>query len=406
VPPPGSSDRVPETRSGPHGNGAGDSALTRESSLVRTHLGLGPAEEPDPVPKTTLPDTPEAREAAIAAAKSSLEPSAPVTTTRETPGARKASPPPVPQRVGKVEPPTPAMTASAAGKVIPFPARKDGEEIELTALEESAEGAEEAELGRKRAKGAAKKRQQAEAEPIETVRATPAAAKKLETSTLPSAQREAAAARAAVAREERAPAERDPEKDERVSDEDWHEQFFTEGDAGHYEGGPARIEAAKDEAHEIELEHKQRVSFTPQQVERRARYTRYVSGIVGFLIAVAGVAGIRSWVRSNDAATSAQALEELPPPIVTAAPPEPKPVDTTPTPPEPEPTEVISLDEPEPPVAKEPKPAPPVAAETGPKPVKPKPPPLPKPPPVAEPPPTPPTPPGTGAPPTASFPTE
>ena len=381
VPPPSRSDRVPETMSGPPGDREG------HDSLVRTHLGLGP-DGAEPMPKTTLPDTPEARAAAVAAAKSSVKPSAAEpSTTRETPGARKPPPPPV------------AMLAAAAGKVIPFPARKDEESLDQAVLEELVEDAQEAEGGKSRGAAAPKRKpESAASDPVETVRASPAAVKKVEINTLPSAEREAAAARAEIAKEV------DDEGD-RISDEEVHEDFFTKGDAGHYEGGPALLDAAADEAHEMDLEHAQRVSLTPEQVERRARYTRWVSGVVGFLVAVAAVAVIRSRMQSSEE-TPAE-----PPPTVVVAPPiaEPKPPEPAKTA---EPPPPIDLDEEpveEPAPAKEPEPAkppepaaPPVAEK--PKPVKPPPAPLP-PPPAPETPPAPP-PESTGAPPTASFPAE
>jgi DNA-binding response OmpR family regulator len=412
VPPPEPLERAPETRIGPPGgNGAGAPA--------RTQVGLGPALH-EQAPKTTLPDTPEARAAAGAAVKSALEPSAPATTTRETPGARKPAPPPVPARPAAGAKPEPAAAPSSAaatppGKVIPFPARKEGEEEEPP-REPVRATVEEAELGKKRAKSAKKK---SEAEPIETVRATPGAAtaKKVETSTLPSAEREAAAARAAVLEESSKQAYRDGERQhrsdgDRVSDEDWHEHFFDEGEAGRYEGGPAALLEAADEVQEIEHDHLRRVSFTPEQVARRTRFTRWVSGIVGFLIAVAAVAGARAWLKQD---SGGEPPEPVGPPMVVTQPvvaqppatvepppvaqPVPEPVAEPEPEPEPEPVAPPAAKPPEP--AAKPQPKEPIAAAPRPQPAAPKPPapePLPPPPPA-------PAPPSTEKPPTASFPT-
>jgi CheY-like chemotaxis protein len=407
VPPPEPADHVPETRVGPPGgNGAGD------PEYARAHAGRA-AGLPEQPPKTTLPDTPEARAAAGDAIRSVLEPSVPVTTTRETPAARK--PPPVPARAHAAPKPESAAAPAAEaspGKVIPFPARKEGEEEEPS-REPAPASIEEAELGKKRAKTASSRR--ADAEPVETVRATPAAAaaRKVETSTLPSAEREAAAARAAVVDELQQDQTGRGERsgDKRISDEDWHEQFFDEGEAGRYEGGPAVLDAG-DDVPEIEHEHRHRTSFTPEQVARRTRFTRWVSGIVGFLIAVAAVAGIRSMLAADQ---GKDAPEPVGPPIVVTQPAAVQPPATAePLPVEPVPVPVPApVAEPEP----EPEPAPiaeqPAKPEPAPKPVAKDPPPeQPRPRPIAakppEPPPPPPPlppPPSTEKPPTASFPT-
>lgn len=388
--------RAPETRAGP------------PTSLSSTQMGLGPALEP--VPKTTLPDTPEAR-AAVAIATSAAE-SVPATTTRETPEAR-----------GLVAPIVPA-------KVIPFPAKKDEEGAPpagTATSESSPDSVEENDLAKKRA--AAKKKNRKQESP-ETVRATPVAQKRGAT-TLPSADAEASAAVATAATEapevtEKAttPSDKAPAKGGKGADDSWHGHltFFAEGDAGRYEGGPAH--ASPQEHAEMELEARPRLSVTPEQEARRVKFVRYVAVITGFGLAVAVFAIYRASQRT-DLESAAPAPATVAPPPVTAQPAAPK-LEPTPAPtpapaasvaPSPEPEPVASVapepakpEQPEPvkpeppkPVAAKPEPAPapaPVPKPT-PKPVAvaPKPP---EPPPPLPPPPPPPA--TTGKPPTASFP--
>ena len=393
--------RAPETRAGP------------PTSLSSTQMGIGPPL--DPAPKTTIPDTPEAR-AAVAIAKSAAE-SAPATTARETPEARAAGVPIVP------------------AKVIPFPAKKDDEGI--APIESAHDSVEEDELGKKRA---AAKNKKTTTQAPETVRATPAAQKRGAT-TLPSAEAEASVALAAAAVSDKptvdkpAPSEKPaggdkPPASEKGSgkgkgaDDSWHGHlsFFAQGDEGKYEGGPAH--GPPHDHAEMEVETRPRHSITPEQEARRAKFVRYVAVITGFGLAVAVFAAYRASQRPEvEAAPPAPAavqqptvlprapepkLEPTPAPTPVPAPtpeatasagpepmakPEPEPVKPEPAKPEP----IVAKPEPAPPPPPAPKPAPAPA----PKPVvvAPKPPP---PPPPLPPPPAPPA--TTGKPPTASFP--
>ena len=395
--------RAPETRAGP------------PTSLSSTQMGLGPPAA-DQGPKTTLPDTPEAR-AAVAIATSAAQ-SAPATTTRETPEARAAAAPIVP------------------AKVIPFPARKDDDGTNapaaLATLPTAPDTAQEDDVSKKRAAAAKKKIRKNESP--ETVRATPAAQKR-DTATLPSAEAEAGAAIAASKASD-APPKAEPEPAEPASDkpksadDSWHGhlRFFAEGDEGKYEGGPAKA-PPPDDHHDL-IEAHPRHSITPEQEARRAKFVRYVAVITGFGLAVALFAAWRASEHAeSDSAGTAAALPPPSPVKPTAATPQPTPA-PTPTvapapPPAAEPTAEAPKAEPEPakpePVAAKPEPAAAKPEPVKPEPVAVKPPapapaPAPKPaakpvavapkppapPPPLPPPPAPPA--GTGKPPTASFP--
>ncbi|MBI3201207.1 MAG: response regulator [Myxococcales bacterium] len=402
--------RAPETRAGP------------PTSLSSTQMGLGPP-PPDAAPKTTLPDTPEAR-AAVAIATSAAQ-SAPATTTRETPEARAAATPIVP------------------AKVIPFPARKDDEgtnaPVSAAATAAAPDSAQEDDVSKKRAAAAKKKNRKTESP--ETVRATPAAQKrdaetqKRDAATLPSAEAEASAALAAIAAGD-APPKAEPEPGAaapdkpKSADDSWHGhlRFFAEGDEGKYEGGPAKA-PPPDEHHDL-VEAHPRHSITPEQEARRAKFVRYVAVITGFGLAIALFAAWRASQRLEPEASGSAAALPGPGPVKPAATPTPTPAPTpkvappvaTPTP---EPTAAAPTAEPgpakpEPAVAK-PEPVKPEPAVAKPEPVKPEPvaakPPAPvvkpapkpvavapKPPPPPPPAPLPPPPAGTGKPPTASFP--
>jgi hypothetical protein len=385
--------RAPQTLSGGPGSPA------RE--LTRTHAGLGPATDAPRSPPATLADTPEAR-AAIAIAKAVAEssttsaaipttsPGIP-TTTRETPGARLA-----------------------AGKVIPFPQtqKREDEEVELDRAAPDSEPEED--LAKKR-NAARKKQRQKEAE------AQKVSLDARDASTLPSAEAEASAALAAIAEADAAAQAAPPapaaKKKLSANDSGVHDEFFEQGEAGAYEGGPAHDRIPPEELEE--LVEVRRLSLNPEQEARRARNIRYVAVITGFALAVALVAIVqraRHQAPAEEAsATTTQAAPPTPPaPVETAKVEAPKP---DPVPPPPEPSgKVIDLEEEvaaqppaekppvEKPVAEVKKPLPPAAEQ----------PPLPKAPVAAKPPkppveePPPPPPPATtpgGKPPTASFPT-
>ncbi len=247
----GFSEKVPDTHNGPPG-----SRETREA-LARTRMGLGPPAAE--LPKSTLPDSPEAR-AAVAIAKSAAagEPS----TAREAPAAR-------------------------AGKVIPFPSsRKDGEAVPEESEAGEATGAE--------AKTAAADEDAAKLVVSEADSDQPPTRKEIPgetpTTTLPSAAGSAAKARA-LAEADKPSKDRAAGKGAKVvAEEPWHEDFFSEGEEGRYEGGPAHLSAGAEELAELEEMTVQRISRTPEQEQRRARNIRVVAGVVGFLMAIFVVA--------------------------------------------------------------------------------------------------------------------
>ena len=262
----GFGEKIPETHAGPPG--APEAREAREA-LARTRMGLGPSgpelpKETLPAsPKETLPDSPEAR-AAVAIAKSvSSEP----TTTRDAPAAR-----------------------AGAGKVIPFPSSRKEDEAEAEAQPEPAadEGAQAAPS--EPAKGHEPEQvvpAEGDAEPEEppTRKAVPRASP---TTTLPSATGTAARARALAAMEDEKSGQ--GKRAKVVDEEHWHEEFFSEGEEGRYEGGPADVTAGVEELAALEEVAPMRISRTPEQEQRRARNIRVVAGVVGFLLAVTAVA--------------------------------------------------------------------------------------------------------------------
>lgn len=75
-----------------------------------------------------------------------------------------------------------------------------------------------------------------------------------------------------------------PSSRRRREEEPWHQEFFTTGDAGTYDGGPATIPPVMDDLEE-ELAVL-RISRSPAQIARRQRYLRLVTWIVGFALAI------------------------------------------------------------------------------------------------------------------------
>lgn len=160
-----------------------------------------------------------------------------------------------------------------------------------------------------------------------------------------------------------------------------HEDFFSAGEEGAYEGGPRSVVppertglAAQDDASFDDLEHvsagHRGIQRTPEQEARRERNIRWVAGLVGIGLAMACVA---LW-RSQHAAP----IEELHAPVQAESVPATVPTPLAPLPPAetsmvavPPPHEV-----PPPPAAVEPRPvavAPPSVVEPAPAPVKPAP---------------------------------
>jgi CheY-like chemotaxis protein len=64
-----------------------------------------------------------------------------------------------------------------------------------------------------------------------------------------------------------------------------HREFFSEGDQGTYEGGPASLPPPSTDPALVPEEELQRPSLTPEQHARRERMKRNVAALVGFLLA-------------------------------------------------------------------------------------------------------------------------
>jgi CheY-like chemotaxis protein len=107
--------------------------------------------------------------------------------------------------------------------------------------------------------------------------------------------------------------------------EDWQKQFFAAGDEGRYEGGLRSVAPEQDED-----EYRRRISRTPEQDARRARFVRIVAIVVGVGLAVFSVAVFRRHLwPSGDAneptSVQPQMGEQLTPAAARPAPPEPEP---------------------------------------------------------------------------------
>jgi DNA-binding response OmpR family regulator len=409
VPPPARVEPAPDTLLGPAGAAASvprpDPEPERHSPLGRTQMGLGPAPaEPgrsDKVSTATRPDSPDAR-AAVAVARGAAElPS----TTRATPEARE-------------------------GKVIPFPARKEDEEPRagpeprpapasaiIAAPESTKVGTTTAVWTpmvapgtprppdstpeQTRRTGDIPERAHAAEQPAAATGTAAESAARSEqprgTGTQPSLRSSADAARSSAApRPSRAGDGRDPRST--TGDED---RFFSDGEAGRYEGGPASLPAVDHEPLEPPVPPR-----TPEQIARRKRNIRIVSGTVGFVLGILGFAYVTKVV-SPPLPEATQSPPPLPPPVERPppAPKSPPPeLAAAPVPPPPAPTAEPAAEPSAAPPSEPPAAAPaPVVTEPrrapGPRPVV-----------RQEPPerprarPAPPAPPATGKPPTASFP--
>lgn len=89
---------------------------------------------------------------------------------------------------------------------------------------------------------------------------------------------------------------------ERLSLDGVADEFFSEGDAGTYEGGPAVL--APDLADEPELASVQIVVRTPEMDARRARGIRVVASVVGCLAALLAFAAVRVTAAERQTASS------------------------------------------------------------------------------------------------------
>lgn len=129
--------------------------------------------------------------------------------------------------------------------------------------------------------------------------------------------------------------------------EEIHENFFSEGDEGRYEGGPATI--AEEEEHfaalEAEVDRGRELVRTPEQEARRTTFIRLVVRVVGSCVAVLLVAVVWAQLKSR------RAPEEPALPVPADAPtPEPR-SQPQPEPPAPNPTAAAA--QPEQPTAEE-----------------------------------------------------
>ncbi len=354
------------------------------NSLSKTTSGLGGPE------KSTLPDTPDAR-AAVAIAKSVVDGTP--STMRATPGA-----------------------LGPQGNVIPFPAARREEEEEEAEEGELAHAAnaieeQESELARKSRQPQNKKKKKRGRKSTAPSAAAPAA--KSAPAPKPSnGASEAPKAKAETQTEPEAQPSPSSRRGGKKGEEGWHDDFFAEGDEGRYEGGPATV-PPPEVFEDLDAEHSSRASLTPDQIARRTRSQRIVAGVIGFLLAVGGVALWQMRFRTPAAAEAppapraGQSPDPAPPTAVKTTPP------AAPTPaPEPElsavppPVESVAP-APEPPAPPPEAPKPPVVAPPpAPKPVAvaPRPPPVVAPAPAPAPPPPAPAPAPGEKPPTASFP--
>jgi DNA-binding response OmpR family regulator len=117
---------------------------------------------------------------------------------------------------------------------------------------------------------------------------------------------------------------------------DAHGDFFSAGDEGRYEGGPAVVAPHEHEhEHEHELDVR-RISLTPEMVARRERMMMIVALVVGFLVATLVVAVVTQRLRHG--------TDERPAPV--AAPAAPPQAELVAPPPEPEPARVATAEAP------------------------------------------------------------
>lgn len=349
-----------------------------------------------------------------------------------------------------------ATPAALEGNVIPFPARKEeeeaGEGVSQASVEAQRATAEAPDAGSSSNKQGGRRTGNFETLPAtarlvfeSTAEDPPTRREPLASKSSAKAEREPKGGKGAdsgkVAMNETSGGVVDESEERKKGDEApqsdaMQEHFFSEGDEGRYEGGPATFEEQHEHLAALEadvLEEKRKSSMrTPEQEARRAKFVRLVVRVVGSCVAVLLVALVWARIRSDREAPYTPPDTNVTPPDVAAKGearvPAPK-AEPVPAPPaaesettEPEaaqeqealPEEPAEAEAPaagEEPTAPEPAPERPKAAAPEPRP-RPAPPraerprPRPSPPPVREPPPRP-APPSPGdAPPTASFPVE
>ncbi len=105
--------------------------------------------------------------------------------------------------------------------------------------------------------------------------------------------------------------------------EDVHEDFFSAGDEGRYEGGPATLAEHEEHLAAIEAEvfeqERREVVRTPEQEARRTAFVRLVVRVVGSCVAVLLVALVWAHYKSQRA-NEGDVVPALPPPPVVAPP--------------------------------------------------------------------------------------
>jgi cytoskeletal protein RodZ len=125
------------------------------------------------------------------------------------------------------------------------------------------------------------------------------------------------------------------------------DHFFSEGDEGRYEGGPATFEEQHEHLAAIEAdvleEKRQSIVRTPEQEARRAKFVRLVVRVVGSCVAVLLVALVWARIRADREAPYTPPATTVMPPSVEAEsqpPAKPEPPREAPAPVVAEPKEV------------------------------------------------------------------
>ncbi len=250
---------------------AGDSANTLSGDGSREPTA-GPQRQPAPPPFTSPEEAMPVGEA-----------------VHESPPAPRRQP--APPSFASPEAPAPHQSAAVAlsssrtgseigadgggpgseGKVIPFP-KKEGAEAEAAPMPKLA-----APAGREVLSdtwpGLGKRLSDRESGFDEATAPSPAAPE-------PEAQRDPDQENVPLEREARRVSDREPES------EDLHQDFFSQGDEGTYEGGPATIPPPDDLAELLIAEPEKRASRTPEQEARRSRFVQIVAVVVGFLLSI------------------------------------------------------------------------------------------------------------------------
>lgn len=292
--------------------------------------------QPAPVTPETGSDVTDVTQPGLgpAAAMASAMP----TTRRETPQAMTSAGPGEPHTVR-------ATPAALEGNVIPFPARKEEEAGEgvsepSEALERATAEAPDHGGSAKSAKSAARRAGNFETLPATTRLVFESPAEEPPTRREPLASRTSAKAgdetksgnkvahgkAADVTETGRGGAIDENSGDERaVGEEPPHsdamqDHFFSQGDEGLYEGGPATLEEQKEHIAALQAdvleENRRSIMRTPEQEARRAKFVRLVVRVVGSCVAVLLVALVWARIRSDrEVPYTPPAAPEVPPEV-------------------------------------------------------------------------------------------